>query len=256
MTTLVLNMLAHNSALTIGRALRSVRPYISAWCVGTSEGDIEQAKVIYHELRGIPGEIIDVGPAFPQGFASMRQKVYDRSRHEAEYMFWLDADDYIESDGPLTSELWCDYYAMRFQFDLGVDFERVHFVRCASDLRWEHRAHEGFFVKDTRPMGYVKTWRYKYCCQPASQRRLEMNVALSLLDTQDYPNDMSVLFGLAQNQLYLGEFESVQRIMALLRSTDGYHHHWLILRQLFFSHLEQLSKKALDGSAEIGITGG
>jgi len=256
MTSLVLNMLAKDSALTIGRALRSVKPYISAWCIGISEGDIDQAKVIFHELRGIPGEIIDVGPVWPQGFASMRQKVYDHSRHMAEYMFWLDADDYIETDGPLADDLWCDYYAMQFKFpDTGVDFERVHFVRCASDLRWKHHAHEGFFVADQRPMGYVRSWRYMYSFMPANQRRLELNVALSLLDTQEHPNDMSVLFGLAQNQLYLNDFDSVRRIMSMLRETDGYHHHWQVLRKLFFAHLEQLSKKALDGSASIGITG-
>lgn len=241
MTTLVLNMLAKDSAQTIGRALRSVRPYISAYCIGISEPDAEQAQVICHELEGIPGQIIDVGPVWPQGYHSLRNKVFDCSRHMAEYMFWVDADDYIDASGPLAADLWCDYYAMEFNFSEGVSFDRVHFVKCTSTLRWEHRAHEGFFVTDDRPMGYVRSWRYMYTPLPASRKRLEQNVALSLLDTQDYPADMSVLFGLAQNLLYLNDFSGVERIMTQLKGSDAHHHHWRILRKLFFSHLERLS---------------
>lgn len=91
--TICLNMIVKNEAHVIRRCVDSVRPLIDTWAIvdtGSTDGTQD---VIREALKDLPGELHE-RPW--KGFGPSRSEAIELGRGKADYLLFIDADDYLE----------------------------------------------------------------------------------------------------------------------------------------------------------------
>ncbi|CAL9467131.1 hypothetical protein SUDANB105_02747 [Streptomyces sp. enrichment culture] len=106
--TVCLNMIVKDEAPVIRRCLESVRPLIDTWVIldtGSTDGTQDVIREVYDDL---PGELYE-RPW--KGYDGSRTEAIELARSRADYLFFIDADDVIETEpGFSMPELTLDAY--------------------------------------------------------------------------------------------------------------------------------------------------
>ncbi len=139
MNSICLNMIVKNEAHVIRRALDSVRPLISRWCIldtGSTDGTQD---IIREHLKDLPGELHE-SPW--KGFGASRSEAIELARGQADYLLFNDADDeLLLPKGFKLPVLKADaYYFYHRLVDLG--FMRMDLVATRCPWRYVGVLHE------------------------------------------------------------------------------------------------------------------
>jgi glycosyltransferase involved in cell wall biosynthesis len=129
--TICLNMIVKNEAPVIGRCLASVASFIDRWVIVDTGSTDGTRQCVRECLRHLPGELHE-RPWL--NFAHNRNEALALARPTAEYIFFIDADETLETDGRFDrSDCTADGY------ELTCCYERTSYRRCAlvaSRLQW------------------------------------------------------------------------------------------------------------------------
>ena len=139
MNSICLNMIVKNEAHVIRRALDSVRPLITTWCIldtGSTDGTQD---IIREYLKDLPGELHE---APWKGFGASRTEAIELARERADYLLFIDADDeLLLPKGFRLPLLKADaYYVYHRLVDLG--FMRMDLVATRCPWRYVGVLHE------------------------------------------------------------------------------------------------------------------
>ena len=138
-STVCLNMIVRDEAPIIGRCLVSVRPFVDRWVVvDTGSVDGTQALVAQH-LAGIPGALHERSW---RDFAHNRNEALSLARGEADYLFFIDADETLcLPKGYRRPALTADGYHVRCNY-AGTSYLRCALVATRFPWRWRGAVHE------------------------------------------------------------------------------------------------------------------
>lgn len=149
--TFCLAMIVKDEEQDIERCLDSVAPYIDYWVIsdtGSTDNTIEKIKEVM-DGHGIPGELHEHKW---KDFSTNRNYVLDLARPHADMVWFMDADDNLETfkeDIFEGFEVPKDLVWMKFRTDKGI-FSRPTMVNSKSKAKYHGVLHEylGFDYKD------------------------------------------------------------------------------------------------------------
>ncbi|MCB9663707.1 MAG: glycosyltransferase family 2 protein [Alphaproteobacteria bacterium] len=137
--TVCLNMIVKDEAPVIAECLRSVKPLIDAWLICDTGSTDTTREVIRHELRGLPGEVVD-RPW--KHFGHNRSEALELARGRADYLLFLDADETLEvPEGYRWPRLTAEAYGLQKRRG-GHLYQLPALVRADLPWRWEGVVHE------------------------------------------------------------------------------------------------------------------
>lgn len=139
--TLCLNMIVKNESRVITRCLTSLLPIIDYWVIvdtGSTDGT-QQIIKNFMEMQGVPGELHE-RPWM--NFAHNRNEAIALAKGKADYLFFIDADEYLSYDQDfILPELNLDYYYVTILYS-GLKYGRIHLVNNYMDWKYEGVLHE------------------------------------------------------------------------------------------------------------------
>jgi glycosyltransferase involved in cell wall biosynthesis len=138
--TICLNMIVKNEKEVILRCLESVRPLIDHWVIvdtGSTDGTQE---IIRKYMADIPGELYE-RPWI--SFAHNRNEALELAKDQADYLFFIDADDTLacESNFQKPASLDSDAYYFTINYN-GTAYDRIHLAKSDLDWKWVGPVHE------------------------------------------------------------------------------------------------------------------
>jgi glycosyltransferase involved in cell wall biosynthesis len=145
-------MIVKNEAHCIKKCLESVKPLISYWVICDTGSTDNTVEVIKEVLKDIPGELhhhdwID--------FSTNRNKCIDLCKDKGEYIFWIDADDYIECDDfSFIKELNFDLYYIKIMHD-SIQYNRIHIFKSSKNFKFVGVLHEYLNCEESTRSGFI-----------------------------------------------------------------------------------------------------
>jgi len=198
MTSICLNMIVRNEAHVIRRALDSVMPVISSWCIldtGSTDGTQE---LIREHLKHLPGQLHE---APWKGFGTSRTEAIHLAQGLADYLLFIDADDeLVLPKGFRMPHLQADSYYLEHQQG-AMRFQRLDLVACRWPWRYVGVLHE-----------YVESDGPRQALRLQGPHVLERREGARSRDPEKYLRDAEVLEqalldepGNARYAFYLGQ---------------------------------------------------
>lgn len=139
--TICLNMIVKNESAIIERCLSSVLPIIDYWVIvdtGSTDGTQQKIKNFMKEKR-IQGELYERPWV---NFAHNRNEAIELSKNKADFLFFIDADEYLTyDDGFKLPSLDKDYYGVITK-GYGIRFARILLVNNHLEWKWKGVLHE------------------------------------------------------------------------------------------------------------------
>ena len=136
-----LNMIVKNESEVIERCLNSVLPIIDYWVIvdtGSSDGTQQIIKDFMHK-REVPGELFERPWV---NFGHNRNEALSFAQGKADYLFFIDADEYLKYDAEFKlPTLDKDYYYMVFEHS-GTKYSRIKLINTRLNWKWEGVLHE------------------------------------------------------------------------------------------------------------------
>lgn len=137
--TICLNMIVKDEAHVIERCLSSVKPMIDHWIIVDTGSTDGTQKIIKKFMKGIPGELHERPWV---DFATNRNQALKLAKGKADYIFFIDADDYLDcQDFSIFDNLTLDYYLVPIQFNL-MQYQRPQLIRSSLTWEWKGVVHE------------------------------------------------------------------------------------------------------------------
>ncbi|OII62099.1 hypothetical protein BJP40_03540 [Streptomyces sp. CC53] len=137
--TVCLNMIVKNEAHVIRRCLASVRPLVDTWTIvdtGSTDGTQD---IVREALADLPGTLYE-RPW--KGYDGSRTEAVDLARDSADYLFFIDADDVLETTPGFTvPQLTHDAYRVALH-DTGIVHWRPALVSTRLPWRYVGVLHE------------------------------------------------------------------------------------------------------------------
>lgn len=140
MNSICLSIIVKNEAHCIKRCLDSVKPFISYWVICDDLETTDNTEEIVKEcLKDIPGEY---HRHKWEDFATNRNKSLEIAKQKADYVFIIDADDYIKADNlEAFSNLDKDAYSINIVHD-PIVYSRVQLFNSKLPGRYVGILHE------------------------------------------------------------------------------------------------------------------
>lgn len=140
--TVCLNMIVKNEKHIIKRCLDSVKSYIDYWVIsdtGSTDGTQSFIKE-YFAAEGIPGELYEHDW---KNFAHNRNMALEPAKGKADYIFFIDADDYLENSGGVNRfvNLKSDAYILNMRTD-DMHYSNIKLVKSELPWVWRSILHE------------------------------------------------------------------------------------------------------------------
>ncbi|MCE5316398.1 MAG: glycosyltransferase [Parachlamydia sp.] len=146
-----LNMIVKNESHVIKRCLSSVKPLIDSWIiVDTGSTDGTQG-IIREFMKDVPGELFERPWV---NFEHNREEALQQAKKSkvaaAEYILFMDADDYLVRDGSFKMpELIYDYYLVVTRAN-GSEHYLPRLIKSSLDWHWHDVLHEYIQALDAR----------------------------------------------------------------------------------------------------------
>ena len=144
MSSIVLNMIVKNEAHIILETLQNLVNSITFdyWVIsdtGSTDGTENLILNFFSEV-GIPGELYKDEW---QNFAHNRNVALDHARGKGDYVLTFDADDRIEGNLKISTDLEADAYYLNFSDESGtLSFRRVAIFKNRPEVYWRGVVHE------------------------------------------------------------------------------------------------------------------
>lgn len=139
-------MIVRDEAGVIRRALTSAIPFIDTWLIVDTGSKDATCRIVRETMKGRPGTLLRSNW---KGFADSRNEALVAARTRADYVLFLDADDFLVGDPQQTraklgySDLWlCWAYAG------WVRHARTFAIRSDLPATWVGDRHESLNVQD------------------------------------------------------------------------------------------------------------
>ncbi len=197
-STICLNMIVKNESAVIEECLSSVKPYIDCWVIVDTGSTDGTQKIIQDYLRDIPGELHE-RPW--KDFAHNRNEALRLAKDKADYLLWIDADDWLEFDDDFTMpELTRDAYLLKIAAE-GRSCYRLHFLKSDLPWKWEGVVHE--VVSCDQPIDSENLEGARYRCtregiRAKSSEYYQKQAKLLEAALKEDPNNNRTVFYLAQ----------------------------------------------------------
>ena len=143
MSSIVLNMIVKNEAHIILETLQNLVNSITFdyWVIsdtGSTDGTENLILNFFSEV-GIPGELYKDEW---QNFAHNRNVALDHARGKGDYVLTFDADDRIEGNLKISTDLEADAYYLNFSDESGtLSFRRVAIFKNRPEVYWRGVVH-------------------------------------------------------------------------------------------------------------------
>lgn len=205
--TVCLNMIVKNERHVIERCLASVKPVIDYWVIvdtGSTDGTQESIK---NFMKDIPGELHERPWV---DFSHNRNEALELAKEKADYLLFMDADDWLEFDGearfpPLIYERYNIWRVMR-----GESFANHQMVKASLPWKWVGPVHECLECGRVPSSFLLTNVKYVVGNDGASHHdpeKFQKYVRLLEKAMQEEPNNSRYLFSLAQSYRGAGEKE-------------------------------------------------
>lgn len=205
--TVCLNMIVKNESHVIRRCLDSVKPIIDYWVIvdtGSSDGT---QQIIKSYLKDIPGELHE-RPW--KNFAHNRNEALEYTKGKADYILFMDADDWLEFDNlPSLPSLTCERY--NIWRVVGEDsFLNHQLVLASLPWKWVGVVHEHLECGKKPTMETLEHVVYRVGNDGASHNdpsKFQKYISLLEEALKQEPDNSRYVFYLAQSYLGAGNFE-------------------------------------------------
>lgn len=139
--TICLNMIVKNEKDVIQRCLSSTLPLIDYWVIvdtGSTDGT-EQIIKDFMKEKGVPGELHTCPWV---NFAHNRNEALNLAKGKGDYLFFIDADEYLTYDVTFEHpQLDKDYYYVN-TLSSGTNYGRILCINNHLDWKWKGVLHE------------------------------------------------------------------------------------------------------------------
>jgi glycosyltransferase involved in cell wall biosynthesis len=145
MKKLGLSMIVKDESHVILRLLNSVYPIIDYWAIadtGSTDGTQELITNFFKE-KGIPGKLIQI--EWKDDFSYARNVALEEVEQNADYGFWIDADEELIIDPGFDKELILSqgFHSLSVRTVYGrVDYTRKNIWKTGMGFRWDGPIHE------------------------------------------------------------------------------------------------------------------
>lgn len=202
--TVCLNMIVKNERDVITRCLASVLPLIDYWVIidtGSTDGTQTTIKEFMRE-KGVPGELHE-RPW--KDFAYNRNEAMQLAKGKSDYIFLIDADEYLVFDSDFTlPHLDKDYYYM-YLTHFGTKWSKIQLINNHQDWAFTGVLHEVIAAPSSRSVGRLDKVVNIYTSDGfRSKDPLKYQKDAKVLEAalQQEPNNSRYTFYLAQSYSY------------------------------------------------------
>lgn len=199
--TICLNMIVKNESTIMARALSSVLPLIDYWVIvdtGSTDGT-QQVIQEYMKEKGIPGELYE-RPW--KNFAHNRNEALALAKGKADYVLFIDADEYLTYEAGFTRpKLDKDYYYMNVYLP-GMKFTRIQLINNHQDWQWGGVLHEAICPPASRSFAILENVYNTPTAEGARSRDPQKYLKdAQILEAalKDEPDNTRYMFYLAQS---------------------------------------------------------
>lgn len=148
-----LNMIVKNEREVICRCLESAKPLIDYWVIIDTGSEDGTPDVIRECMKDIPGELHERPWV---DFAYNRNEALDLAKDKADYLLFIDADDYFEQV-PHSVMPFLDKEGYYFTIRYGeFIYPRIQLIRASSSWRWEGVVHEVLVPPNVNALGILE----------------------------------------------------------------------------------------------------
>jgi glycosyltransferase involved in cell wall biosynthesis len=212
--TVCLNMIVKNESHVIQRCLASVRPLIDYWVIVDTGSTDGTQKIIEDFMEGTPGELHERPWV---NFGHNRNEALDRARGKADYILFIDADDFLVfADDFVMPDLVGDCYCVRQnQQALGVGINAstmvVLLIKDLPDFLWEGAVHETILFKKGMSYALLEGVANVYSSDGSrsqDKEKYQKDIEMLKKAVQDDPENSRNVFYLARSYTCLGEYPS------------------------------------------------
>lgn len=228
-------LMAYNASETLGKALASIRPYVSQIVVGVDELSTDNtakvarkggADLVFPLQVSEWHECAQHGRILAQHFARARQATFAKLDRALGAWVWLDADDVVtgaERLGELVGRLqagpavgaWLNYHYAQIAGQTNTLFRRERVLRTSVNgqpivWEWEHRVHETVKPANVRDAHWLMPEGIEIIHQPGGHKTgssASRNVTLLEIDLEENPEDARAMFYLGNQYFALGDWQ-------------------------------------------------
>lgn len=245
--TICLNMIVKNESAVIERCLESVLPIIDYWVIvdtGSTDHTQEIIKT-FMKTHKKAGELFERPWV---NFGHNRNEALALAQGKADYIFFIDADDYLKYEPdfklPLLDR---DYYYMTI-LHAGSSYQRIFLIKSALDWQWKGVLHEVLVPQPSWSYATIdKVFNVNTQEGARSKDPLKYARDAELLELalKEAPNDPRTLFYLAQSYLdaknYPKSLENYQK-----RVEVGGWDQEIFISLLHIAFIKELQEESID----------
>lgn len=199
--TICLNMIVKNENHVIQRCLTSVLPIIDYWVIvdtGSNDGTQETIKEFMKQKK-VPGELYERSWV---DFSHNRNEAMHLAKGKADYLLFIDADEYLVFDPdfklPLLDR---DYYHINFS-SFGTKYAKIHLIKNDLDWEWLGVLHEVIAPPASRSFDTLQKVVNTYTNDGARSKdpqKYQKDVEVLKAALEKDPNNSRYLFYLAES---------------------------------------------------------
>lgn len=207
--TICLNMIVKNEKDCIERCLMSVLPLIDYWVIvdtGSTDGTMQVIKD-FMKAKNVPGELHERPWV---NFAHNRNEALELAKGKGEYLFFIDADDYLAYDTLFEHpELDQDYYYVNTVIP-GMNCGKVLCINNHLNWKWEGVLHEALHLDPSRSSGVIAKVTNITTLDGARSRdplKYQKDAVILEAALKNAPGNSRYIFYLAQTYFVLQKYE-------------------------------------------------
>lgn len=206
--TICLNMIVKNESKVIERCLTSLLPLIDYWVIvdtGSTDGT-QQIIKDFMKMSGVPGELHERQWV---DFSHNRNEALNLARGKADYLFFIDADEYLVYDSDFKlPHLDKDYFYVTISHS-GIRYSRIQLINNHLDWEWVGVLHELIIPPPFRSYATLEKVVNIYTTEGArSQDPQKYQKDAQVLEAalKKDPNNSRYIFYLAQSYRDSGDY--------------------------------------------------
>jgi len=220
--TICLNMIVKDETHVIRRCLESVKPFITYWVIvdtGSTDGTQDMIKDF---MEGIPGELHERPWV---NFQVNREEALRLAKGKADYIFFIDADDWIKLDQDfIWPSLTKDYYTVKTVAG-GWEYDNVRLIKYGLDWHWRDVLHEYVHAENAVTSGALTGMYNIFTHQGARSKDPKKYIKDAQVLEQalkDEPDNKRYVFYLAQSYYSAGDMPKALEIYENRVSLGGW----------------------------------
>lgn len=196
-----LNMIVKNERSVIERCLESVLPIINYWVIvdtGSNDGT-QQIIKDFMARHQVPGELHEQPWV---NFEHNRNEALKLAKEKGEYLFFIDADEYLVFDPDFAMpDLNRDYFYFKMSYG-GTVYNKIQLARTALPCRWKGVLHEVLIPLKGSTHAVFEKVKTVYTTEGARSKDLlkyEKDAKILEEALEKEPNNVRYVFYLAQS---------------------------------------------------------